>query len=151
MRSALLAVANSSNISNNQGPSSVTIGPRDRFRERSRLPESSLTAISMQEYECHGVGVLRRSAVCLTLFVSGQLRWAPSGCSRTHVLITSCTYRSLITYQMVGRIEEKLIGERAAAFAGEVRPPNSPARRSPAAERSRTERRNATSGIVLLS
>jgi hypothetical protein len=36
--------------------------------------------------------------------------------------IIRCTWRPLITSQMVGRIHEKLIGERAAAFAGEIRP-----------------------------
>ena len=51
--------------------------------------------------------------MCLTLFVSGQLRWVPSGSSRTHVLITCCTWRQQITSQMVDRIDEKLIGERA--------------------------------------
>jgi hypothetical protein len=30
---------------------------------------------------------------------------------------------------MVDRIDEKLIGKRAAALAGEVKPPSSPARR----------------------
>ena len=52
---------------------------------------------------------------------------------------------------MVDRIDEKLIGERAADFADEVRPPSSLARRLLAVERSRRERRNASSGVLLLS
>src|SRR5215208_934926 len=49
---------------------------------------------------------------------------------------------------MVDRIDEKLIGERAAAFSGEVRSP-SPTCQTIASgrKRSRTERRNATSGV----
>src|SRR4051794_36794119 len=57
-----------------------------------------------------------------------------------------CTWRRPITSQMVDRVEEKPIGERAAALADEVRSPSFLARRLLAVERSRRERRNAASG-----
>jgi len=65
--------------------------------------------------------------------------------------IIRCTYRRLITSQMVDRINEKFIGECAAAFAGEVGPPSSPARQLLTVERSRRERRYAAAKVLWLS
>ena len=67
--------------------------------------------------------------------------------SRSNEFRSSAAHRdNRFTSQMFDQIDEDLSGERAAAFAGELGPPRSPARRFLTVERSRRERRNATSG-----